>query len=114
MGHPPAWVGQPPPELAEGAGGDADGGRGVRLLVSAPEAPALRKLREGRGAHCVATAREIKSWATRLSFVTCVLLVENCHHFLCLSFGVHSRGAVHHPSVPGFPRGYKQPRFLVF
>jgi len=29
--------------------------------------------------------------ADSCSFVTCVLLFENCHHYLCLSFGVHSR-----------------------
>ncbi len=23
--------------------------------------------------------------------MTCVLLIENCHHYLCLSFGVHSK-----------------------
>src|SRR5262249_900081 len=32
------------------------------------------------------------------SFVTYVLLIENCHHYLCLSFRMHSTGRSPHDS----------------
>src|SRR6202020_1435958 len=37
------------------------------------------------------TSTPFRTPADSSSLVTCVLLIENCHHYLCLSFGVHSR-----------------------
>jgi hypothetical protein len=36
------------------------------------------------------TSTPLRTQAASLSSVTSVLLFENCHHYLCLSFGVHS------------------------
>src|ERR1019366_1780537 len=38
------------------------------------------------------TSTPFRTQPASLSLVTCVLLVENCHHFPCLNFWVHSTG----------------------
>src|SRR6202451_2762561 len=62
-----------------------------------PALPRLRFLLPAHGAP-PPTSTPFRTRTASLSFVTCVLLVENCHHYLCLSFGVHSTRL--YPSSP--------------
>src|SRR5271169_3321881 len=55
-----------------------------------PALPRLRFLLPAHGAPPPTSTPLRTRTVSLLSFVTCVLLIENCHHYLCHSFGVHS------------------------